>query len=156
MKALFPIVFGFAGIAILIFGIVQANHRIVLYKNGIHTLGTVVDNKLEEQIDTSGGTRRVRYLSYPVVEFASDTGQPIRFNGGTGSRRPDYAPGAKVEVLYERGNPANAAIYSFKQFWLAPVAATFAGVVFVLASPLLYFGIKRTDSDIAQVLRQTR
>jgi len=84
----------------------------------------VVDNAYI--VTNDNGTESGAY--YPVVEFTVAEDR-VRFQDGVGSLPPDYEEGEAVEVLYERDNPREARIRSWKRLWLAPTIFVAVGLL---------------------------
>lgn len=126
MQWLFVLIFGVACTAI---GAVWGLKRWLLRRNGVRTMGTVVESSI------SLGIPRI---FTPVVEFRTDAGQRVRFRGATGNAsEPCYQPGQRVRVIYSRRDPWNAQIDNLEQFWLGPVSIGLFGLI---ALGVLLFG----------------
>ncbi|PKM42401.1 MAG: hypothetical protein CVV05_18445 [Gammaproteobacteria bacterium HGW-Gammaproteobacteria-1] len=119
MQRLFILMFC---LACTIVGVVWGFNRWKLRRNGVRTMGTVVD------ISVSGITTEKAF--YPVVEFKTDTGNKIRFRGTTGTAySPSYQQGQLVKVIYSQQEPWNAKIDNFEQLWLGPVSIGLFGLI---------------------------
>jgi len=105
-------------------------------KSFIPVTGTVIDNSY--QTTYNDGIEEGAY--YPVVDFATSTGERVRFTDGSGSLPPDYEVGAAVPVLYNPADPHDARLNTWKRIWFVPTLLmgigglpflVFAGWVFV-------------------------
>jgi len=128
----------FAAIAIVaaLLGAVALWDAAGLYLEGARTEGRVAEvhetrRTEQEEVTRADGSvyrRDVQRTSYaPVIRFTDRTGRDIEFHGRAGSDR-GFAPGDRVSVVYDPGNPIRARIISFVDLWL-PAAAAFAVVV---------------------------
>jgi hypothetical protein len=95
--------------------------------------GTVVGNTYQE-----GGGEDGSGAYYPVVEFKPEDARPVRFSDGVGTLPPDYDLGASVVVLYDRQNPNDARIHSWKRLWLMPTLFTGIGLLILLVPVALW------------------
>lgn len=87
--------------------------------------GTVVDNSYA----TTNQDGTVSGAYYPVVEFTDAAGAVVRFTDGVGSLPPDYAAGARVDVVYNPHDPKDARVYTWKRVWLAPTIFVAVGLL---------------------------
>ncbi len=76
-----------------------------------------------ERRSSKGGS-----TDYPVIEFATATGEIRRF---TTSGAGDFAKGDAVEVLYDAVDPANARVNVFIELWLGSLALAGFGLLCV-------------------------
>ena len=130
MKWVVLLLFGGIGLSAAAAGLVWGARRYALWKGGVKAVGTVVENAESVSTSRESGRERSSTSYYPIVEFRSSDGATRRFRGSTGSSAADYEVGAKVEVLYQRDDPTQAMITDFSQFWLGPLVATGAGLIF--------------------------
>ena len=113
-----------------------------LTKNAEHTYGEVVDYTTSQ----SDGTT----YYYPVLTFTTRDGQTITFDAKSGSSKPKYAYGEKVELLYDAANPSNAREKGFFALWGGALIAGVMGLIqtgialFFLDNP---FASKDDDDD---------
>jgi len=70
------------------------------------TTGTVVDLVYETSSDHGSAY-------YPVVRFASPSGDSVTIRSRTGSNPPSHRVGDRIEVLYDPANPAHAKMAGF-------------------------------------------
>lgn len=126
MKWMALFIFGGMGLAALAGGLLWGAKRWALFRHGIPATGTVVDTYESSSTDSDGHSST---SYYPVVEFRTPQGETIRFKGSTGGSSPDFENGAAVNLRYNPGNPQEAQLTNFSQFWLGPVAITIAGAI---------------------------
>jgi hypothetical protein len=89
-------------------------------------------------------TSKGGFSDYPVVEFATASGEVHRF---TTSGAGDFAKGEAVEVLYHPDDPANAEVNVFIELWLGSLALGGAGLLCLgLAVANLVVGRDRAES----------
>jgi len=93
-------------------GIYAAYTAYRLETNGVVTEGTVV------QMDASTTDGNTTYS--PIIEFQAN-GQSISFDGNISSNPPQYKVGDKVNVRYDKDDPATAQIDKWSERWLMPV-----------------------------------
>lgn len=72
---------------------------------------------------------------YPIIEFQTQTGEIIRFEGKTGVSENTYRVGQQVDILYDPQFPQDARIDSWFELWLPPL------VVILLGSGALVAGL---------------
>lgn len=143
--------FGVAGLVLFVVGCVMGLQRYALYRDAVPAQGRVVEMERHEDRSKDREGRWTTSVSYhPVIEFAAAGGAKHRFTGGPDLT--DYGVGATVSVLYEPGNPANARIASFMQFWGAPLYYGLSGFL-VLAFSIggYFFLVHRESSEIASM-----
>ncbi len=90
------------------------------------TIGRVIT---VEAVNFSRGKRA-------LIEFEAG-GKSVRFHEAVGSSIPSRSPGERIEVLYDRANPANAMVDSFWNHNLLIVIFGIIGGGFALASAIL-------------------
>ena len=91
--------------------------------------GTIVGTKL--------GRGRTRNSRFPVVRFATVTGEEIEFVGGYGTSFGAYLVGTQVGVRYDPHKPEKARIESWTQLWFLPALLGLLGVVFTVVGIVL-------------------
>jgi hypothetical protein len=132
MKWMVLLLFGGLGLGILVGGLIWVAKRYEISTNGVHAQGTVVENYKSISTNSEDSDRRSRSSGayYPVVEFQTEEGKKIRFQGSTGSGTPEFEVGTPVKVVYKPQNPHEAQLVNFTQMWLGPVVITIAGFIF--------------------------
>ncbi len=91
-------------------------------KQAVPATGSIVDLRVS---DSGDGPNH-----YPVVEFKTNQGETIRFEGLSTS--PPPVKGTVVPVLYSSADPKNARINTFVDRWLFPSLFTPVGLVMLL------------------------
>lgn len=81
--------------------------------------GTIIDVRVTENADGPNYS--------PVVEFSSQDGRIVHFQGMSTSPKP--VQGTRVTVLFDKSKPEEARIDSFVQRWLFPTLFTPVGLV---------------------------
>jgi len=143
------IVVGGAGACILTVALFRtAKHYLLTTSRGRMTEGIVVDqrkeyvtithssrNRDDSLFSDTGSSSWSRY--YPIVEFHSEEGTPVRFQGRVyGTSKPMIATEAKVKVYYDPRKPSNACIGTFSELWLRPLVMSVAGLIFLISGAL--------------------
>jgi hypothetical protein len=59
-----------------------------------------------------------RLTQYGTIEFQTEAGQVVRFEGRTGTPFEQRKVGRAVEVLYDPSRPEDAVVNSFVELWL--------------------------------------
>jgi len=85
--------------------------------------GTVVE--LTTQITTSGRNS----IICPIVEFATSSGEKIRFTSDFGTLPASHKVGQNVNVRYDPIDPQKAEIDSAMNIWLTPLILVFMSLV---------------------------
>ncbi|MEI8019425.1 MAG: DUF3592 domain-containing protein [Schlesneria sp.] len=114
-------VFGLGTIFFLV-GVGLAIREYSFGKLAVSTTGSIVDLRIS---DSGDGLNH-----YPVVEFKTNRGETIRFEGLSTSPLP--VKGAMVPVLYSPTDPRNVRINTFVDRWLFPSLFTPLGLVMLL------------------------
>lgn len=95
-------------------------------------------------VDFERRSSRGGFSDYPVIEFATASGETRRF---TTSGAGDFAKGEAVEVLYHPDDPANAKANVFIELWLGSLALGGFGLLcLVLGFANLLHGRARAES----------
>ena len=143
MRWLQLFVFGSIGLALMVYGTIQAHERYPIFRDNIPTRGTLVE--LHEERNTTGpGT-----AYFPVIEFSTGNNERLRFQSAAGSEdAAGYEIGAEVDVLYDPRDPMHARTGSFAQLWEGPLAAGCIGLTIVLLSCLLFVKIARFEKSL--------
>lgn len=158
MKWMALLGFGGLGLVALVSGLLWGWNRYALSSAGLRTQGRVVENyKAVSTTDSppgGGSSGQIRnkytYVSYyPVIEFATERGETVRFRGSTGSGVPEYEPGAPVEVVYDPANPHKAQMTAFSQQWLGPLVVTGVGLLLLILGIGGFFLISEAGPDTA-------
>ncbi|MCP1315815.1 MULTISPECIES: DUF3592 domain-containing protein [unclassified Halomonas] len=97
---LMRIVFILVGAALLVLAVSLFQQSRAFHAKADSTEGRVVE--LVESRSQDSTTYR------PVVTFTTDDGTRVQFTSREGSNPPRYAPGERVEVLFDPDNPRNA------------------------------------------------
>jgi hypothetical protein len=106
----------------------------------VKTQGTVVG--LAQSRSSDSNTYK------PVVQFTSQTGQPIEFVSSTGSNPPSYSKGQKVEVLYSPTLPQNAKISGFFSLWGgAVILGGMGGTFLLIGAGIIFAGALKGRKD---------
>ena len=91
-------------------------------RQAVPATGSIVDLRIS---DSGDGPNH-----YPIVEFKTNQGETIRFEGLPTS--PPSVKGTVVAVLYSSTDPKNARINTFVDRWLFPSLFTPVGLVMLL------------------------
>jgi hypothetical protein len=126
------------GAALLAGSVYMYTDTRALISNAVKVPGTVVD--FERRTSKSGMS------NYPVIEFATASGEIHRF---TTSGAGDFAKGESVEVLYHDNDPANARVNVFIELWLGSLALGSFGLLCLGAgvANLLYERARRLSGS---------
>ena len=89
----------------------------------VPAVGAVVE--LTSRITASGRAN----IICPVVEFATPSGEKIRFTSDFGSLPAMHKIGQTVDVRYDPADPQKAEIDSGANLWLTPLILVFMGLV---------------------------
>ncbi|NMG74408.1 DUF3592 domain-containing protein [Aromatoleum diolicum] len=90
----------------------------------------------EEPAMEVGDSRTYR----PVVAFAMDSGQQVRFSSMAHSNPPAYELGASVRVLYDPERPHEARIRSFAELWFPLLLLGGLGGIFTALGAAILLG----------------
>lgn len=93
------------------------------FKSRVTAVGTVVE--LTNSVTASGRAN----IICPVVEFATPSGEKIRFTSDFGSLPARHKIGQSVNVRYDPLDPQKAEIESAMNLWLIPVILVFMGII---------------------------
>ena len=104
------------------------------------TQGTVVDWALHHDSDDGGS------MYYPIVQFTTADGQPIEFEGSTGSSYRAFSKGAQVKVYYDAQDPQQARIGVFSELWLWDYLLLGMGILFMAIGVAVWFAVRRTSA----------
>jgi hypothetical protein len=124
--AIFKYTFTGVGAAMLIGALVWAFHTRSFIAHAAPAQGTVID-LVESRSNDGSSTWR------PVVRFAAADGQQRQFTSRFSSNPPAYRRGEPVTVLYDVGDPQDAAINGFLALWLGPIIVGGIGLVLFAA-----------------------
>ena len=119
---LWPAIFFFAGILVIIFSFHLTSASLRLTSEGIKTVGKVVDVKEYRQRE-SDGKYRISYSS--IVQFHTQSGALAQTELNGAKKR-----GANIELIYDPEDPNVARGTSFFSFWGSPLISGFIGVIF--------------------------
>ncbi len=116
--------FAVCGVGTLFFlvGVGLAIREYSFGRQAVSSTGSIVDLRIS---DSGDGPNH-----YPVVEFKTNRGETIRFEGLSTS--PPPLKGTLVPVLYSPNDPKNARINTFVDRWLFPSLFTPLGLVMLL------------------------
>jgi hypothetical protein len=70
---------------------------------------------------------------------------------------PEYEIGTRVTVVYQPGDPQQAKILSFSQFWLGPLVVSISGLLFFTMGVGAFFLIGQSDrrmDAVQEVIRE--
>uniref|UniRef100_B8HS33 DUF3592 domain-containing protein n=1 Tax=Cyanothece sp. (strain PCC 7425 / ATCC 29141) TaxID=395961 RepID=B8HS33_CYAP4 len=105
--------------------------------------GIIIDNKLKSHYSSRSIRRTPSQSTYhPVVKFKAADGSIVQFTDSFGTRPPEYAVGASVEVLYNLQNKEQAKIKLWKRQWGFPsiiIAFGSLGIVVGIAASADYY-----------------
>lgn len=114
-----------------VLGLWLASNSLLFARDVARATGVVVGHR---DSATSGGGRAYT----PQVEFVTDTGVRVRFDGQVTAPVPRFAESAEVPVRYRRAQPSRARIDLFVDNLLAPgVALALAGLSALAAAVLV-------------------
>jgi hypothetical protein len=119
----------FFGLAFLVPGVFLGLRTLDLQRNGVKTMGTVVDVR-RELSQSAHGSSSYHYVS--VIEFTTPDNQSHRFDGTVVTSRPETI-GTKVNVVYDPKNPENAQSNSVAVGFLIDAAFILVGLFIVVA-----------------------
>ena len=135
------VVFVLIGVAVLISGVVAVVKQARKSGRGVKTTGTVV--ALEKRVFNPGSAG----VYCPVVDFATVTGQRVRFESQFGTMPASRRVGQTVAVRYDPADPQKAEVDSATANWFVPgctiamgLAFLVMGVVFVVMGILVLAG----------------
>ena len=74
---------------------------------------------------------------YGSIEFQTEQGQVIRFQGRVGTPFQRQKVGRQVSVLYDPSHPEEAVVHSFVEIWLPGVIFLTIGVVWAGAAAVM-------------------
>ena len=135
MKKIIVILFGLVSIGIGIFLLINAN---ALSKRcTMKTVGTVVDIKVEENIEDDEGITRTVYTYYPVIEYDAEN-KTVKKQSSTGSNSPKYKVNDRINILYNPNNIEEFIIEGDK-------SSNIIGIIFIVVGIVVAFigAIKR-------------
>ncbi len=92
-------------------------------RQAVSSTGSIVDLRIS---DSGDGPNH-----YPIIEFKTNQGETIRFEGLPTS--PSPVKGTVVPVLYDPSDPNNARVNTFVDRWLFPSLFTPLGLVMLLS-----------------------
>lgn len=102
-------------------------------------VGWLLQQSIREQLNTmiSGTGTVVEIIKvdevgedprfYPVIEFRTQAGEVVRFEGKTGGSEFAYRIGQQVAILYDPQFPQDARIDSWFELWFPPFAVILLG-----------------------------
>ena len=141
------ILLGGAGACILTGGLIKAakRHRLTTPSGRIaegkgvaqreeyhHTSASRAKDRDDSVFSDSGSKSWNEY--YPVVDFLSEGGKAVRFEGSdSGTDQPRIKTGTPVKVYYDPRNPSTAFIGTFSEKWMGPLAMSLAGLIFLIS-----------------------
>jgi len=83
---------------------------------------------VERARGSKGGNRE---HVYSIIEYGDGSGRKYQVESHANGRKNAYPQGAEVRVRYREGHPEQASVDSFGSIWLAPVAMTVLGALFL-------------------------
>lgn len=131
------------GLALLLLASLRTLNGIKLTSAGARAQGHVV-----EVLRTLPHTASKPLAPELVVRLTTPRGEAVSFTDSAHSRASPHAVGQAFEVLYEPGNPSNAAINQFRSLWLIPLQLGLMGFVLWLMS----FVFSRAFTNSGQAL----
>lgn len=156
--------FGGVGACILSGGLVwTARHLRLTTASGRIAEGRVVDQRKEyvtlnfknnasqrDPLRFDNRTRASWIRYHPVVEFQTEGGEQVRFEGRIyGSEKPMIPTGSSVRIYYDPSRPSNAFIGSFMEAWLGPLVVSLVGALCLTYGLLGFVGGRRAlEADI--------
>lgn len=134
-----PLLFLVTGIALLIGAARHGARTLAFLAKAREAMGDVV--ALEEVPPQQPG--EIESVTYaPVIAFAANNGQKVRFTSMASSYPPKHAIGDSIRVLYEADRPDQARLRSFHDLWFMPSLLGGLGLVFAaVGAGLLIFGV---------------
>ncbi len=111
---LIGVLFVLLGVSVLIGGVVAAVKQSRQSARNVSATGTVVD--LVKRVVNPGSAG----VYCPVVDFATSTGQAVRFESEFGTMPATHRLGQKIAVRYDPANPQKAEVDSATSRWLVP------------------------------------
>lgn len=130
--------------SICIIGIVHlVVENVELLKNGVETVGVVVDIQEEEREDSDGD---IRIIYFPVFQFSLDDEIYIVENSYNVSK-DFYRVGSVVNVIYHQRDPENAKIFTGKWDMFSDYVM---GLVMVIILMSVGICLIRIDDDSKQ------
>jgi hypothetical protein len=85
--------------------------------------------------DSSGQGERIS--QYGAIEFQTDQGQVIRFQGRVGTPFEAQKVGQQVSVLYDPSHPEDAVVHSFVELWLPGLIFLTVGLTWIGVAAIL-------------------
>jgi hypothetical protein len=130
------IIFVFAGIGGILYGLVKAGLIREFTKNARQATGRVVDFETGH----SRGINANNYMRmyYPVVVFEPWRGREIRFTSTFGTSWKRHRVGQSVPVLFDPRDLDSARIGTPASLYGEPVIAVLAGVVFLVILAVVF------------------
>lgn len=125
----FAAIFGLAGACFLIAAVAAAVDRQQFLSTAVATEGTVVRFAASGR----GGSNTQRY---PVVEFATGSGETRQFTWRSGSEW-DHTIGDRVAVRYDPADPRRAEVAGDAAAWVLPLGLAGAAAVFFAFAALV-------------------
>lgn len=121
------LLFGLIGTALAVAAYWAYSHTQGFIDQALSAQGTVIElSRSSSGSSTSGGSSTYR----PVVVFQDHNGQRVEFIASVGSNPPSHRKGDRVEVLYRRADPQDAAIDSFLHLWFTASLLGGLGMLF--------------------------
>ena len=118
------LLFVLIGVAVLIGGIVAAVKQARKSARGVAAKGTVVD--LVRRVFNPGSAG----VYCPVIDFATVTGQRVRFESQFGTMPASHRVGQTVVVRYDPADPQKAEVDSATANWFVPGCTIAMGLLF--------------------------
>jgi hypothetical protein len=146
MQWILLVALGGPGACILAFGLWKAaKHHRLTTSSGRVAEGKVVDQHRvyrhiaasrakdrDDSVFSDSGSKSWDDV-YPIVEFLSEEGKAVRFQGIIcGKDKPAIKTGTVVKVYYDPRNPSTAFIGTFMEMGLLPLSISVAGLVLLL------------------------
>jgi hypothetical protein len=124
------IIFIIAGIAMIYWGCYMYENIHSLREEGVRTTGTILRYRRIE------GPKPNEWMSVPIVEFKTNAGKTVVFEGTVDSILQNICnSGEVVEIIYDPNNPEHAVINTFAELWFAPLLSWVIGVGFIFGPP---------------------
>jgi hypothetical protein len=120
------LLFVLIGVAVLIGGVVAAVKQGRKSARGVAATGTVVD--LVKRVFNPGSAG----VYCPVVDFATATGQRVRFESQFGTMPASHRVGQSVAVRYDPADPQKAEVDSVTANWFVPGCTIAMGLGFLV------------------------
>lgn len=136
MPKFLPKIFGTVGLILMLLGVYFGYSSYLLSSEGITVSGEVVENVEVESEYSEDGYTKTRLLYHPRVKFEDESGEAVIFLSDTGSGRPTYQPGERIDVIHPPGKPKQAQVKS--SIWMGMIICLGLASVFLVFAFLFH------------------